>query len=404
MAYPGLGQASLQDLNAQKKALQDSIAHNQAQKKEQQTVLTKLKSEMDKLNKQIDATQNTINDMNHQIEQVTHHIADLSTQIQQQTDQINVQKANLEDAMSHMYIDGAEKNPTLELLQTQTISDAVASMQSYQSIETEIKNKADEIEQLKADLEQKKTDAEKEQNALKALQDQQIQQKRALDAQRSLKQDLSNQTIQTIGQLDSTIQQYQDQLKSVDGAIDRFLAALKSSDGYVAAAGDFVVVNSQSWHYYQTDPRWGGIQLDPSAYGDDSMARYGCLITSITMVANFYGYHLDPGQVLQNLKKGGGMYGDLINWSGVTQAFGGKLDFVTGGKEPFNAQIADATLASGKPLIVRVNPPNSDGFHYIVVSGKVGGKYTVEDPYFQTGRVYPASWIDYMARLQPTAL
>ncbi len=391
--------ASLQDLNAQKKALQDSIAQSQQQKKQQQDVLSQLNAEINKLNGSITDTNNTIAAISNNITDVSHHISDLTGQINQQTDLINQEKDRLQQTINNMYIDDSETNPALLLVQSQTISQAVSDLQSYQALETQIEQKAKHIEDLKADLESKRADMEKQQGSLKSLQEQQQQQKSALEAQKNLKLSLTSQTISSISQLDGTIQQYQNQVRAVDGKISQFLAALKLQDGYVAAAGDFVVTNSAPWHYFQTDPRWGNQPLDPTSSDSDSFAESGCLVTSITMVANRFGFSGTPPQILAQLRAAGGMYGDLVAWGGVGDAFGGKLDFVSGGKQPFNASLLDADLSAGLPDIVHIAGGGSG--HWIVIDAKVGDKYSVEDPYFQTGRVYPAKWIDFMARLRP---
>ncbi len=396
--------AAFADLKSELQHKQDLLAAIDKQNKDKaaaQATATALKKEIGSLNTNIVTTQNTIDAMSKNIAQMARDIEAITHQITDKEQQIAVERNNLEIALNHMYID-TEANPILTFSQSNTISETVSDLQSYQSIETEIARKADEIEQLKLALIAQKTDLEKKQAGLQQVQAQQRQQQQALKNQAELKNKLLSDSISSVAQLNSTISDYQSQLRVVDGAIDRFLAALKANDGYVAAAGDFVVVNSQPWHFYQTDPRWGSIELSPGVGADDSMSRYGCLITAVSMVGDYYGYHYTPGDVLAKLQKTGGMFGDLLSWSGVTNVFDNKLDFVTGGREPFNARLADAMLSNGHPVIVRVNPPNSDGFHYIVVSGKTtDGKYTVEDPYFQSGRVYPGSWIDFMARLQP---
>ena len=400
--FPLSGKANLQDEYNKKKAIQDNINQNEIQKKKQKTVLERLKSETANLEKQITTTEKTINNISEDISKSNRAISELTSRINLQVDQLNAEKDKLQVVFNNMYISNANSNPTLVLVEFESISAAVADLQGFQALEAEIDDRAKNIERLKVDLEKNRVDAEKEKLGLLTLQDQVSAQKRALDGQRALKIELANSTIKSIADLEATIGKYKSDLKAVDGRISEFLAAIKLSDGYVAADGDFIVANSSPWHYYQTDARWASQKLDPNTYDSDSFAESGCLVTAVTMVANRYGMADTPPQVLSKLRGVGGMYGDLLAWGGVSGAFNGKLEFVAGGKETFNANLLDNALDHGRPVIVHIKQGVYG--HWIVVSAKAGGKYIVDDPYFRSGRVYPAAWIDYMARLQPEDL
>lgn len=398
--FPLSGKANLQDEYNKKKAIQDNINQNEKEKKTQKSVLERLKFETTKLENQIVSTEKTIKDILNKINQTNRTISEITGSINLQIDQLNAEKDKLQDIFNHMYISGAESNPALVLVESESISKAVADMQSFQALEIEIDDRAKHIEALNVELEKNRADAEKEKLGLLTLQDQVSAQKRALDGQKALKIELAKSTTQSIVDLEETISKYKSDLKAVDGRISEFLAAIKLSDGYVAADGDFIVANSSPWHLYQTDPRWASQKLDPNTDSSDSFAESGCLVTSVTMVANSWGIAVSPLQTLSSLRASGGMYGDLLAWGGVSGAFDDKLEFVAGSKELFNAILLDNALDHGRPVIVHIKQGVYG--HWVVVSAKVGGKYVVDDPYFQTGRVYPAAWIDYMARLQPS--
>lgn len=73
--------------------------------------------------------------------------------------------------------------------------------------------------------------------------------------------------------------------------------------------------------YNQGDKRWGHLLLvdwNPNL----TMSRWGCYITSLTMVLRAYGIHMTPDQVLQRLKAVNGITNDgLLTYYGVEQAF-----------------------------------------------------------------------------------
>lgn len=391
-------QADLKAELEKKKALQESITNSEQQKKQEQNLVSRIQDEMDKLNTQIESTQATIEKIGNEVAEFGKAITQLAKDIEKQSALVQMEKDKLEVTISSMYIDD-QANDLPFFVQEGSISELVSRAQDEQSIAQEIEKKAQEIELLKLALEEQKDELARKQSGLKVLQEQQIQQKRALDSQVSLKNDLLQNSIRTISDLDSTIQSYKNDLKAVDGKISEFLTAMQLQENYQAASGDLIVTNSASWHYYQTDPRWGNQVLNLSDVGSDTFTESGCLVTSLAAVSTSLGIHLTPPQMLDNLRNSGGMYGDLVSWGGVRGALKGRADFVTGGKEAVNWRFLDISLASGFPVIVHINKGRYG--HWVVISHKVGDKYAVEDPYFTTSRVYPADWVDYMARLQP---
>ncbi|MFA6082612.1 MAG: C39 family peptidase [Patescibacteria group bacterium] len=388
---------SVASCTAEKAALQNSINAQKQAQAQAQAVQSQLQTEVNSINTTIQQTQNTITKINNDINNTAKSIDDVTNQINTKTTEIAAEKIKLEEALNNMYIDSETYSPLLALAQ-ESISASISTQQNYQAIENSIQSKADEIDALKKQLEQQRTDLQTKQSNLQQMQSSQIQQKNALSGQMNLKSSLLSNTISSISQLQSTITQYKTQLNAVDGRISDFIAAMNSAGKYTAASGDLVVLNSQPWHFFQTDSRWANRSLNPNYSNSDTFAESGCLVTSISMVANYYGVGGTPPDILSKLISGGAMYGDLVSWGGVSGAFGGRLGF-TYGKERISWGVVDSYVKLGKPIIVHVAGGNYG--HWIVISGKSGDKYSVEDPYFSSGQAYPSSKIDYMARLQP---
>lgn|GEM_PF-2205010 len=396
---PGLARADLRsDLEARKRVLQETIKQQELQKEQQRTVAESLQAEIDKLGQDMAATQSTIDKVSADITKTVTTIGDLNGQIAVQEQLVKNEETKLESSLDHMYIETEVANPILVLTQS-SISDTIETMEGYQAVEEAVVQKAETIETAKAALMGQRETVQQEQNRLQQLQAINVEQKRSLDAQLALKNELQLQTFRSIAEIDTKIADYENEISAVDGKISAFLAALQLQPNYVAASGDLVVVNAQPWHYFQTDIRWASQPLDPNSPSSDTFGESGCLVTAVTMVANRYGIAGTPPEVLARLRANDGMYGDLLAWYGVRAAFGGKLDFVGGTKELINWGAVDASLAYGKPVILHIRGGGSG--HWVVTSAKVNGFYTIEDPYFGNGRIYPNVWVDYMARLQP---
>lgn len=386
-------------LNAQKKALEDQKNAAAQQKAQQQSVASLISSEINALNANITSTQSAIDKITQEAVDAQSQIARLNKEIALQTSNLNSEKQKLDDALAGMYIDSANSSPLLDIAGAGNVSDAVSVQQSYQAVEMQIDQTAAQIEQIRAQLDSQKSDLTKKENSLNTLKDQQVQQREAIKNQKELKDKLLASASASIATITSTINSYNSELRAVDGRISSFLAEMQARQGAVAASGDLVVTNTQSWHYSQRDPRWADLPLDSSSSNSDTFAESGCLVTSVTMVANRFGISGTPPQILSRLRSAGSMAGDLLMWGGVSDALGGTLRFAGGGKEVTSWGAIDRSLSSGYPVIVHVRG-GSYG-HWVVVSSKIGDKYAVEDPYFDSGQIYSASRIDYMARLQP---
>lgn len=131
--------------------------------------------------------------------------------------------------------------------------------------------------------------------------------------------------------------------------------------------------------FKQAGQSWSGLYLDTGK--QYTIGEKGCALTSFTMVAHHYGADKHPGQMRDALFNGHGLAanGDMM-WSQVQPAAGGGVRFVAsiGG----NMDRVNSELAAGVPLIVRV--PHY-GAHWVVLTGRDGGTYYMNDPFGSTG-------------------
>ena len=126
--------------------------------------------------------------------------------------------------------------------------------------------------------------------------------------------------------------------------------------------------------FRQDDPAWASDTIGGS---DEAVAAVGCALSSAAMVATYLGVPCTPRELNARLKTRGGYTGrGWLRWQAVAEASDGRLRLTyAGGPEH---QRLDACLRAGIPVIVRV-PLGAYG-HWVVVVGKRGRDYLVNDP------------------------
>ncbi len=141
----------------------------------------------------------------------------------------------------------------------------------------------------------------------------------------------------------------------------------------------------------QTDPRW---KDNPLGFDTSTIGSYGCLLTSMTMVANCYGFSETPETVNEKMKKVQGFQGALVMPAVLPAALPGIVyrNFINCQNTPAPLAEIDASLAQGKPVVVEVDYAPTPGLqnHWIVLYEKRGSDYLLRDPWPyppQTGEV-----------------
>lgn len=155
---------------------------------------------------------------------------------------------------------------------------------------------------------------------------------------------------------------------------------LASFRRFVSSQGGASILSNQtrcdSWgcYYNQRDSEWGnrGIGLSSS-----SMAEYGCLVTSMAMVASHYGKSLKPGDIAGSsapfLGSTAYMLQGTWNVNGVSMT-----------RTRLGSSLAkiDEELAAGRPVVVGIyGGPD----HFLVVKAKEGSDYIIYDPFPENG-------------------
>jgi len=150
---------------------------------------------------------------------------------------------------------------------------------------------------------------------------------------------------------------------------------------------------------YQNDPKWKSVKLGNQ--NKATIGSWGCLVTSLTMVANGFGFDETPESINNKMKAAGGFQGALVIPAVLPIICPG---LVYKGFQPCEdspapiAQI-DAAIDSGEPVIVQVDWSPKTGLqtHWIVLYDKSGNDYYMKDPYRYSGDA-PDKKIKVLAR------
>jgi SH3-like domain-containing protein len=137
---------------------------------------------------------------------------------------------------------------------------------------------------------------------------------------------------------------------------------------------------------WQNDKRWAGETL---GFGPPTIKDWGCLMTSMTMVANGFGYNETPKSFNEKMKAAGGFQGAIFMPAAVPAAFPGVefLSYDECERAPAPIDKIDAALADGQPVIVQVDWSPNPGLqsHWVIAYAKEGDDYLIYDPYKYTG-------------------
>ena len=138
---------------------------------------------------------------------------------------------------------------------------------------------------------------------------------------------------------------------------------------------------------YQNDDQWKDVPLGAS--GESTIGKWGCLLTSATMLLNGIGYNETPVTVNDKMKKVGGFQGSLFIpsmlpyvWPNVAYR-----DMQNTESVPAPVSYIDAAVAAGKPVILQVDWNKQAGIqtHFVLVKEKRGDDYVIYDPFKYSG-------------------
>lgn len=148
--------------------------------------------------------------------------------------------------------------------------------------------------------------------------------------------------------------------------------------------------------FEQFDSRWGNDTYDNTT---STIGVEGCAVSSLATLNNFYRStvssaipQFNPGTLnsgLAGLGLLGYSQGGVVNWEGLNTLSGNNIRFVELTNVDANnllgdvARSADADLARGRPVVMRVRRLKNNGTfgtHFVLAVGRCRGEYLIADP------------------------
>lgn len=344
----------------------DSFAQCSSQD-ECQTKISEYQAEIAKLQGQANTLKNQISQFDAQIRLTELKIANTEEKIKVLSGRI-VQLEGSLDSLSEAYSNRVAEtykmarvsDPLILILSSDNLSEAFSRYSYLKKIQSYDKDLLKRLSEAKNNYNVEKTDQEELQSEL--------------EKERS---NLSNQKLSKTNLLSATnndekkYQQLLSQAKAQLSALQRFVV----SQGGASILGNQTKCDSWGCYYNQRDALWGNIGMGGSSY---NVANYGCLITSVSMVASHYGKNIKPNDIATSSTA------FVPNTGYLYHSF--SVNGVNVSLSSVSKSLLDSELSSGRPVIAGLY---SGPDHFIVILRKEGDNYIMNDPFLENGSERP---------------
>lgn len=347
---------------------QAEAARKKAQQKAQEAQV--VKQQISTLSNEIDENSASLDLTKSQIKSTDEKIDEVLANIKKEEENLANEKNKLNEIVSSWYMEG-ESGLLEAMIGSDNLSEVVTKQEYYDSIKQQIQSSMEKINLMKASLQEEKNKQDAQMSVLNQLKDNQAQQQKMLENNKTMKNRLLNDTTAAVSDLNTQAEQAEAKAQE----IRKVLASIYSSGKGTPMGSELASSIDSGWYYNQTD--YPDTYMSPSRL---TIKDAGCLITSIAMIATKYGNSITPPGVVaaSNFSYDGSFYG-----------FKRSVGVSVGSTIPVNWDTINSELAQGHPVIVSVKVAgpvyNFDGSnHFIVIRGFSGGKYLIHDPYWRT--------------------
>lgn len=316
-----------------------------------------------KLQGQANTLKNQIAQFDAQIKLTTLKIKDAEDKITLlggRIDQLEVSLDNLSKAFSSRAVETYKlskfENRFSFVLSATDVTDAVNRFHYLQKIQEEDRSLLGRLTEAQTSYKGEKSDQEKLQKELE-------KQKATLNAQKIAKNSLLSATKNDESKYQSLLSQAKAQLSAFRSFITR--------QGGASILSNQTKCDSWGCYYNQRDSLWGNMSLGGSPY---SVAEYGCLVSSVSMVASHFGKNIKPSDIAiaaNAFVPGTGFLYHSFSVNGVNVTINSA-----------SKSIIDSELSAGRPVIAGLY---SGPDHFIVIVRKDGDKYIMRDPFMENG-------------------
>jgi hypothetical protein len=368
-----------QELDAAKKQA-ELIKQQKAQKEKDAATIASL---IKRIDGDIKSTQSSLQSTSQKLVNVANDITTTSEQLTKSEARMAELKLQIEQLISEQYQQYITKSDVIAAFSGATLKESIEIADYQASLDSELEKIAADEEITRNKIRDTRTNLEQQQSQLQGLKEQQVAQKNNLESEQQKKNKALTDTKGTIADLAQDEAEVAKKIKEVQAQI----TALANTKRW---GGQIISDNDSSWYFSQLD--YPNNKLGNSRY---TIAQYGCLITSLGMIATFYGSRNDPPTAVSNSSFNSAGY--LLSTNIVND----------GGSQAVNWDYIDLELSKDHPVIVGVylssiGSLNSYGVsHFIVIKGKnSAGKYLMHDP-IGAGRGYDLSQVKAMRIIRP---
>jgi peptidoglycan hydrolase CwlO-like protein len=340
--------------NAQTNNSQDQrLKELQEQIKKYEEELSKLRSQSATLSNQIAVYDAQIKLASLQIEETQREIELLDGRIDQLETSLDALTRAFSSRAAETYKMAKLGDPVLFIISSPSLSTAFSRFQYLKLIQRYDQD-------LMVKLQATQTTYQDEKKDKQDLQKQLEKQKANLDAQKAAKANLLAATKND----ERYYQRLLDQARSQLAALRRFV----TSQGGATILQNQTKCDSWGCYYNQRDSQWGTIGIGGSSY---SVAEYGCLISSIAMIATHYGKKMTPADIAVNSNY-------FVPGTGYIYHQAEGMPFVI---STASWSQLDSLLAKGPVIAGLYSGPD----HFIVILKKEGNDYIMHDPFMPDG-------------------
>jgi hypothetical protein len=370
---------SVQSLQAQKKAAEEKAKAAAAAAQKQKELAAQAAEKVKEVSSQIQDLQGAIQDTQQNLTSTQQEIEQKNQEVASLESDLSRIQSQLDALVRQLYISWLSMPDDLALYSNESISKREQKQAQFMSLKKSVAVIYSQTQDAKMSVEQKRADLIKKNTQLGQLQDQQTSEKKVLAVAKFNQQDLQQNATSAAQRLNQEAEQAKAQAAAIDAKIRTLTTTSNWGNGIVSGS-------PTGWYYSQTG------NYTRLGYSPYTISEYGCLITSIAMVATYYGHSISPSYIAQRGVFDGG--GSLIKLPGG-------IGVSVGPSSAVNWGVVGSQVNSGHPVIVSIYLPsvgaiNSDGSsHFVVIYGMSDGKYLMQDP-IAPGRSYSLNQVRSM--------
>ncbi len=260
------------------------------------------------------------------------------------------------------------------IFSTSSFGDFLTKLKYLNTIKTKDQLILAELENSRLNYDKRKQEKVTKQQEVEKL-------KTKLEAQKKIQNQLLKEKQVWLLETQNNEKKYQQLLndaKAQLAALRRFVA----SNGGASILSNQTKCNDWGCYYNQRDSQWGNIGLGGSSY---SVAEYGCLVNSVSMMASHAGKNIKPSDIAAISSAFVPGYGWLRHQFQVNNINVSISPYTNNDHSKVISEL-DSELSAGRSVIVGLY---SGPDHFIVIVKKEGDNYIMHDPFLENGSNRP---------------